>query len=128
MREWIPFDEGKYRVERAFLITPDLKAAPLEKAFIEVYAGRQGKRHMKGRSFIRNILIVHLLDDSDDIDLILDLGGPYKYLLKNPELEAGKVFSPQIKSTLQFSPSSPWKQIPQIEFEKLISDLRLLTV
>jgi hypothetical protein len=128
MHEWIPFDEGKYRVERAFLITPDLKAAPLENAFIEVYAGRQGTRRMKGRSFIRNILIVHLLEDSDDIDLILDLGGTYKYLLKNPELEAGKVFSPHIKSSLQFSPSSPWKQIPQKEFENLISDLKLLTV
>ena len=127
MSEWIPFEEGKYRVERAFLITPDLKAAPLENAFIEIYAGRQGKRHMKGRSFVRNILIVHLLEDSDDIDLILDLGGTYKYLLINPELEAGKVFSPQIKSSLQFSPSRAWKQIPQIEFENLISDLILVT-
>jgi hypothetical protein len=36
MREWVPFEEGKYRVERAFLITPDLKAAPLENAFIEI--------------------------------------------------------------------------------------------
>ena len=128
MHEWIPFDEGKYRVERAFLITADLKAAPLENAFIEVYTGRQGIRHMKGRSLIRNILIVHLLEDSDDIDLILDLGGPYKYLLKNPEFEAGKVFSPHIKSTLQFSPSSPWKQIPKEEFENLISKLQLLEV
>jgi hypothetical protein len=128
MNEWIPFDEGKYRVERAFLITPDLKAAPLENAFIEVYTSRQGTRRLKGRSFVRNILIVHLLEESDEIDLILDLGGTYKYILKNPELEAGKVFSPNIKSTLQFSPGSPWKQIPQIEFENLISDLKLLTV
>ena len=128
MSQWIPFEEGKYRVVRAFLITPDLKAAPLENAVIEVYTGRQGTRHMKGRSFIRNILIVYLLEDSDDIDLILDLGGEYKYRIKNPEFEAGKVFSPHVKSTMQFSPTRPWEQIPQKQFEDLISGLNVLAV
>ena len=128
MSQWIPFEEGKYRVERAFFITPDLKAAPLENAFIEIYTGRQGTRRMKGRSFIRNILIVYLLEDSDDIDLILDLGGAYKYLIKNPVFEAGKVFSPHIKSTIQFSPTRPWEQIPPNQFEDLISELNVLAL
>ena len=128
MSQWIPFEEGIYRVERAFLITPDLKAAPLENAVIEVYTDRQGTRRMKGRSFIRNILIVYLLEDSDDIDLILDLGGVYKYRINNPEFEAGKVFSPHVKSTMQFSPTRPWEQIPQKQFEDLISGLNVLAV
>jgi hypothetical protein len=128
MTDGIPFDEGTYRVLKAFLITPELKAAALENAIIEIYRGRQGIRQLKGRCLVQNLLVVQLLEDTDDIDLILDLGGPYKYLLKNPALEAGKVFSPQIKSSLQFSPSRPWKKIPQTQFEKLISDLKLLTV
>jgi hypothetical protein len=128
MSEWIPFDEGKYRVERAFLITPELKAAPMDNTYIEIYTSRQGIRRMRGRSLIHNILIVQLLEDSDDIDLILDLGDAYTYFLKKPDLEAGKVFSPHIQSTLQFSPTRPWKKIPQKEFEILISDLKILTV
>jgi hypothetical protein len=126
--DWIPFEEGTYRVLKAFLITPELKAAALENAVIEIYRGRQGIRQLRGRCLIHNILVMQLLEDTDDIDLILDLGGPYQYLLKKPGLEAGKVFSPQIKSSLQFSPSRPWKKIPQTQFEKLISDLELLTV
>jgi hypothetical protein len=128
MNDWIPFEEGKYRVEQAFLIAPNLHATALENAVIEVYLDRRQRLQMKGSGFVYNILVVQLLEDTDDIDLILDLGGDYKYLLKNPRLDAGKVFSPRIKSTLQFSPGRPWKEIPQKEFESLTARLKLLSV
>jgi len=115
-------------MHRAFLIDPALKAVALENAFIEVYLNRRGIRQMRGRGFIRNILIVQLLEETDEIDLIMDLGDEFKYLLKNPSFEAGKVFSPHIKSTLQFSPNDPWTQISQKEFENLVSRLDLITV
>jgi hypothetical protein len=128
MSDWIPFGEGRYRVEQAFLIAPNLHAAVLEKAFIEVYLDRRQRLQLKGRGFVYNILVVQMLEDTDEIDLILDLGGDYKYILKNPKLDAGKVFSPRIKSTLQFSPGTPWEQMPQKEFENLASRLKLLSV
>jgi hypothetical protein len=128
MSNWIPFSEGKYLVEKAFLVAPDETAVALENTYIEIYQDRRGNRQLKGRSLVRNILIIQILDDHDVIDLVMDLGEKFKYRLKNPGIQAGKVFSPTVKSVLQFSPSSPWEQIAQNEFHKLLSRLKLLSV
>ena len=127
MTNWIPFVEGEYLVEQAFLSASDGSATALENTIIEVYLGRQGNRHLKGHGRIRNLHMVELLEDSDDLDIILDFGDEFKYLLKQPELQSGKVFSPEAKSTLWFTPNSPWQQIPPAEFEALVSRLKLLS-
>jgi hypothetical protein len=69
---------------------------------------------------------VELLEENDDLDLILDFGGEFKYRLKTPEISAGKVFSPNVKSSIQFTPSTPWHQIPESEFDVLLSQLKFL--
>ena len=127
MTNWIPFAEGEYLVEQAFLSAADGSATVLENTIIEVYSDRQGNRHLRGHSRARNLHIVELLEDSDDLDIILDLGDEFKYLLKQPELQSGKVFSPDAKSTLWFTPNSPWQQIPPAKFETLLSNLKLLS-
>ena len=71
--------------------------------------------------------MVELLDDSDDLDLLLDFGDEYKYLLKVPNLQSGKVFSPDVKSVLQFTPQTPWQQLLPDEFNNLLSRLRILS-
>jgi hypothetical protein len=128
MSDWIPFSEGKYLIEKAFLVAPDETAVALENTYIEIYQDPRGNRQMKGRGLVRNILVVKILDDHDEIDLVLDLGEEFKYRLKSPGIQAGKVFSPTVKSLLQFTPSSPWEQIAQGEFRNLISRLKLLSV
>ncbi len=128
MSEWIPFGEGKYLVEKAFLVAPDETAVALDNTYVEIFFDRRGKRQMKGRSLVRNILIVQLLDDHDNLDIIMDLGEEFKYRLKTPALQAGKVFSPTVKSVLQFTPSSPWEKIAQSEFQSLLLRLKLLSV
>ncbi len=127
MPHWIPFDEGEYLVERAFLLAPDGSAVLLEDAVIRVFLDQQGQRRMNGGCRVRNILLVELMDDHDHIHLALDLGGEFKYLLKDPTLQAGKVFSPDVKSTLQFAPQKPWEQVPGHEFEALWSRLKFLS-
>ena len=127
MTHWIPFVEGEYLVEQAFLSTSDGSATALENTIIEVYSDRQGNRHLKGHSRVRNLHMVELLEDSDDLDIMLDLGDEFKYLLRHPALQSGKVFSPDAKSTLWFTPNSPWQQIPQDEFDTLLSNLKLLS-
>jgi len=71
--------------------------------------------------------MIELLEDSDDLDLLLDFGGEFKFLLKEPTLQSGKVFSPDARSVLLFIPQTPWQQIPPTEFDDLMSRLRLLT-
>jgi len=127
MENWIPFAEGEYLVDQALLVAENQNAVLVEDVIIEVYSDQRGQRYLKGRGRIRNILMVELLDDSDDLDLLLDLGDEYKYLLKVPNLQSGKVFSPDVKSILQFTPQTPWQQLPQDEFNRLLSRLQFLS-
>jgi hypothetical protein len=128
MTEWIPFKEGDYIVEQAFLLAPDESAVLLEDAVIRVFQDRGGQRQMNGSCRVINVLLVSLLDDHNEIDVVLDLGAEFKYLLKDPVLKGGKVFSPDVKSTLQFLPKEPWEQIQEDEFESLYSRLQFLSV
>jgi hypothetical protein len=126
MSDWIPFENAIYLVERAFLVADDNTAALLEKTSIEVYTGRNGKKRLKGSGLVQNMLLVELLEENDDLDLILDLGENFKYLMKKPNITAGKVFTPNVKSHLQFDPVSPWEQISESEFTKLTNNFKLL--
>ena len=127
MDNWIPLTEGEYLVDQAFVVADNHNAVLVEDVIIEVNADQRGRRYLKGRGRIRNILMVELLDDSDDLDLLLDFGEEYKYLLKAPNLQSGKVFSPDVKSILQITPQTPWQQLPQDEYKALVSRLRILS-
>lgn len=126
MSDWIPFENATYLVEQAFLVADNNTATLLEKTSIEVYTGRDGKKRLKGSGLVQNMLLVELLEENDDLDLILDLGENFKYLMKKPNITAGKVFSPNVKSFLQFDPISPWEQISESEFTKLTDGFKLL--
>ena len=126
MDEWIPFAEGRYLAERAVLLADEGKAVEVEEAIIEVSEGRGGRR-LHGRGRVRNALLVQLLDEGDDVDLMLDLGGEFKYRLSRPEIQGGKVFTPGIKSFIQFRPRQPWEQVPEAEFNSLMSRVRILS-
>ena len=127
MDNWIPFAEGEYLVDQALLVADNHDAVAIEDAVIEVYCDQRGQRYLKGRGRIRIILMVELLDDSDDLDLLLDLGDEFKFLLKVPHLQSGKVFAPDVKSSLQFKPQTPWKQVPLDEYNRVVSRLRVLS-
>ena len=127
MSNWIPFQEGEYAVEQAFIVAPDDRAMVVENAVIEVFQGAGGQRQLKGSGRIRNIQLVELLEDCDDLDLILDLGDEFKYRLKKPHLQSGKFFSPDAKSSLQFRASEPWVQISQADYESLKSRFRFIS-
>ena len=127
MNNWIPFTDGEYLVEQALLLAGEDRAVSVEDVIVEVYSDRRGQRYLRGRGRVRNILMVELLEDSEDLDLLLDFGEEFKFLLKVPNLQAGKVFSPDVKSALQFTPKIPWHQIQQTEFGNILSRLHVLS-
>ena len=127
MENWIPFAEGEYLVDEIFVVGENRNAVPVEDAIIEVYSGAGGQRYLKGRGRIRNILLIELLEDNDNLDMLLDFGDEYKYLLKLPNLQSGKVFSPDAKSILQFTPQSPWQQLPLDEYDRIVSGMHFLS-
>ena len=127
MDNWIPLGEGEYLVEQALLVTDDNRAVTVDDVIVEIYADQRGQRHMKGRGRVRNILMVELHEDSDDLDLLLDFGDEFKFLLKEPNLQAGKVFAPDARSVLQFIPQTPWQEVPPEAYADLMALLRVLT-
>lgn len=126
MTEWIPFAEGKYRVERAVLLARDDQAVELEEAVIEIVEDPGRGRRLRGRGRVMNALMVDLLDQGHELDLLLDLGGEFKYRLRGPGIQGGKVFTPGVKSFIQFVPQSPWEQVPEADFNSLMSRVRIL--
>jgi hypothetical protein len=126
MSEWIPFAEGRYLAERAVLVAAEERAVEVEETVVEVSEGRGGRR-LQGRGRIRNALLVRLLDEGEELDLLLDLGGEFKYRLPRPDIQGGKVFTPGVKSFIQFRPRQPWEQVPEAEFNSLMSRVRVLS-
>ena len=127
MTQLIPFEDGEYLVEQAFLLSAGDKAVALENAVIKVSRDGRGNRYVDGYALVCNVLMVKLLDDTETIDMILDLGGEFKYFLADPEIKSGKIFSPDVKSTLQFYLTTPWRQVPVAEFDALVSKLTCLS-
>ena len=125
MDDWITFEEGRYNVVQAYLVAPDDAAVVLENPHIDIVTGRFGKRYLKGGCLVQNFLMINLLEDHDDLNIMLDLGGEYKYLMVNPDIQGGKVFSPQVRSSLRFTPISPWIKLSETDFEARLAQLKI---
>jgi hypothetical protein len=126
MENWIPFADAQYMVERAFLLAENQSAVDLFDTVVEVKSTAAGQRRLMGCGRIQNILMVTLLEDSDELDLVLDFGGEYKFRLTAPKVQGGKVFAANVKSMLQFYPTTPWVQLPIEEYHQLIDRARFL--
>jgi hypothetical protein len=127
MGEWIPFAEGRYRVERAVLLAADYTGIEVEDAVLEILEDSRGRRRMRGRGRVWNALLVELLDGGEELDLLLDLGGEFKYRLRHPDIHGGKVFTPGVQSFIQFLPRQPWKALSEPDFTFLMSRIRILS-
>ena len=126
MTDWIPFEEGEYWVEAAYLIAPDQSAVALENPVIAIGKSPRGQRYLKGQGMVRNLTVVALLEEDDRLDILLDLGGDFKYHLEAPQISAGKLFVPDVKSTLQFAPLKPWRRLSEEDFHRKVMTLKHL--
>ena len=126
MENWIPFADGKYLVERAFLLSSAHSAVDLSDTVREVKSDGAGLRQMRGRGRVQNLLMVTLLEDSDELDLVLDFGDEFKFRLPAPNVQGGKVFAANVKSMLQFYPKDPWTQLPAEEYDELMGRIKFL--
>jgi len=126
MSHWIFIEEGTYLVKAGFLLTHGYTAVSLEDAEMEVYLDSNGERRLRGQGMAINVLIVELLEDYDELDLLLDLGDGFHYLLKSPAVMAGKVFSPDVKSLIHFVAKSPAQRLSDSEYNQIRSQLSLI--
>ena len=126
MREWIPFAEGRYLAQRAVLLSVDERAIELEETVIEISEGPGRRRRLNGRGRASNADMVELLEAGQELDLLLDFGGEFKFRLPAPAIQGGKVFAPGVKSFVQFVPQPPWEPVTEADFNSLMSRLRIL--
>jgi hypothetical protein len=127
MEDWIPFREGSYIIECGYLMGSGERAVTMEDGFINVYVDRAGKRQMSGQGYVRNVLMVELLEDGDeDPDLILDMGEGFRFLLKTPQIQAGKLFSPEVKSIVHFAPTGPLEHLSDEDFASRLERTKIL--
>jgi len=119
------FAEGRYRVERAVLLSADHTGMRSRTRWLKSSRiPRAGA--VCGRGRVRNALLVELLDGGEELDLVLDLGGEFKYRLRHPDIQGGKVFTPGVKSFIQFLPRQPWEPLSEPDFTVLMSRVRIL--
>jgi hypothetical protein len=71
-------------------------------------------------------MVVALLEEDDRLDILLDLGSHFKYHLEAPQISAGKLFLPDVKSTLQFAPLKPWRRLAEEEYRRRVMALKRL--
>lgn len=124
MSEWIPFEEGEYWVANAYLVAADDAAVALESPVVEIAKTPQGKRYLRGRGMVRTLMVIELLEDDDRLDVLLDLGGTFKYHLEAPKISAGKLFVPEVRSTLQFTPTKPWRPLSVSAYDRKVASLK----
>jgi hypothetical protein len=123
--DWIPFGEGRYRVERAVLVGGGGRlGVEIEDAVIEVAEDRRGGRRLSGRGRVRVDRLVGLLEEADEPELWLDLGGEYKYRMA-AEVLGGKVFSPGVSAFVQFRPLRRWEPVSEPDFSSRTAGLQL---
>jgi hypothetical protein len=125
--DWIPFEDGRYSVPEAFLMAAGNVAVALHNPYIEIFTGRTGKRWLKGGSLVQNFLMVELMEESDELDILLNAGEDFGFLMQSPEIQAGKVFSPSVRSSLKFMPTEPWQPLTPDEFRQLKSAMKLIS-
>ncbi len=115
----VPFAEGSYIIEKGYLVTPRYRAVELTDGILEVQKDPRGVRVLHGRAFVLNRLMVALLEEETDLDLLLDLGEGFRYWLRNPNIQAGKVFETRTRSLLHFSPTRPLEPISDGNYLKI---------
>ena len=125
--DWITIEKGFYQAERGYLATSDhTHGAALSNAAIEITTGRSGQKQMSGYGKLQSMLMVELLELSDEIDIVIDLGGVYKYLFERPDISGGKLFTPNVDATIRFAPTQPWRQIDTTDFEGSLKKITFL--
>jgi allantoicase len=120
MSSWIPYDEGEYGVEAAFLYVSSDRGLRVTEVVVEIYDDGGGK-NLRGYGQVVNALLVDLLDWGEDVDLIMALAPGHCYRLSAPVIRAGKVFAPGVRSAFHFQPRTPWTPLDNREFEHLVA-------
>ena len=115
----IDLPEGLYEVDQAYLVDPNRNRLPLRGATFEIWLDKQGRKQLRGRSFINNFAFVEMLGDTETVDIVLSFFDDYFLWLREPVIQVGKVFEPDTESSLIFSIGKGISSVPKEMFVQL---------
>ena len=99
----IDLPEGLYEVDQAYLVDASRNRLPLRNVTFEIWLDKKGQKQLRGRGLINNFNFTKMLEDSEDVDLALRFFDDYFLWLKEPVIQAGKVFEPATESSCIFT-------------------------
>lgn len=115
----IDLPEGLYEVDQAYLVDGSSNRLSLRNVTFEIWLDKKGQKQLRGRGLINNFHFSQMLEDSEDVDLVLRFFDDYFLWLKEPVIQAGKVFEPATESSCIFSVGESVSPVSQEQFLEL---------
>ena len=115
----IDLPEGLYEVDQAYLVDGSSNRLSLRNVTFEIWLDKKGQKQLRGRGLINNFHFCQMLEDSEDVDLVLRFFDDYFLWLKEPVIQAGKVFEPTTESSCIFSVCESVSSVSQEQFLEL---------
>lgn len=112
----IDLPEGLYEVDQAYLVDAGRNRLSLRNVTFEIWLDKKGRKQLRGRGLINIFNFSEMLEDSEDVDLVLRFFDDYFLWLKEPAIQAGKVFEPTTESSCIFTVGESISQVSQEQF------------
>jgi hypothetical protein len=115
----IDLPEGLYEVDQAYLVDTSRNRLSLRNVTFEIWLDKKGRKQLRGRGLINNFNFSEMLEDAEEVDLVLRFFDDYFLWLKEPVIQAGKVFEPATESSCIFSVGESIAPVSQEQYLKL---------
>lgn len=112
----IDLPEGLYEVDQAYLVDAGRNRLSLRNVTFEIWLDKKGRKQLRGRGLINIFNFSEMLEDCEDVDLVLRFFDDYFLWLKEPAIQAGKVFEPTTESSCIFTVGESISQVSQEQF------------
>ncbi|MEE9121349.1 MAG: hypothetical protein V3U56_08685 [Syntrophobacteria bacterium] len=112
----IDLPEGLYEVDQAYLVDAGRNRLSLRNVTFEIWLDKKGRKQLRGRGLINIFNFSEMLEDSEDVDLVLRFFDDYFLWLKEPAIQAGKVFEPTTESSCIFTVGESISPVSQEQF------------
>ncbi len=122
-----PFKPGSYIIEEAYIVSADSLDAGVEitDSVLDVLLDPRGNAFVDGHGLVHNVSLVNLLENYQEFDIVMNMGEGFCFYLRRPVINAGKIFTPGVKSILRFTPGDSFDSISDEKFYEIKEKLCL---
>jgi len=120
-------DAGDYQVAAAYLFAPQTyMATPVHQAVICVTDRNGPSQVSSGWGQICTAHMIAMLEDSEKLSLIIDMGAGYRFIIDDPGIRSGKAIGANAVSTFHFHPRQPIRPLNKNQYAAETKRLQLI--